>query len=610
MATIVNDNPLVLILTNYGLTRIAEALSDNTVTLNLSKIKVGTGDNNEYYAPSEDQTELMGPIQNGSFYIIKKELLEDELTVSFLTVIPEGFGGYDIREIGLYETTENNEDKLFAICTQQPLVKPKALYNYLMSVDFYIFLKSANLANVYEQIVLNPDNMLISEEDLQELMTSMLFTQGNLSVQIGKNSHVIGLNRPTQLYEQIVSNRDALGYTAITGNFSTLGSFAGSSNIMGYWVFDYPGKNTADYSISDMSMNGYNFSIDRNINLLERDYYGLIPMLSFDYVTYYLTADTPFSLHDPVTDTDYSFTMMFTLAPIHTSGDRTLLAKSNYATKTHVFEVKELSTGAVQVKLFSDENNYVTFTTASNLINPEDTHALVICYNTEDLSMSGYLNGRYLNFNKTVTGNFTGISDGTTQLYAYSFAPYDLIYADSETTPTTLYNKDGSPYEGTLWNISEGTIIYNSAMVAEYDSNYDVSTDTLYAWTYNDGIYDYIIYTKTETLEADTVLYNGDYSVYTGSDYVIRPYGTSYIIQYANLYTMTYDSGLNIEPVTLYSYIVLTVVGSISFIFVRNGVILNFPYISYVNVPFFCKEGSRLSTAVRPNIFFRKMNNV
>ena len=115
-----------------------EAIADGTVTLNLGKIKVGSA-NGEYYEPTEDQTELYQEI--GEFYVVEKKLLEDGLTVSFHALIPESFGNCDIREVGLYEITDEG-DKLFAISTQQPIVKPGTDYNYYIAIDYYIFLLS------------------------------------------------------------------------------------------------------------------------------------------------------------------------------------------------------------------------------------------------------------------------------------------------------------------------------------------------------------------------------------------------------------------------------------------------------------------------------------
>ena len=98
MATIVNSTPLELILTSYGLERVAEAIARKSVTLNLGKIKVGNA-NGEFYIPSENMENLVN--EKGEFFVVDKALLEDGLTVSFHAIIPESFGNIDIREVGL-----------------------------------------------------------------------------------------------------------------------------------------------------------------------------------------------------------------------------------------------------------------------------------------------------------------------------------------------------------------------------------------------------------------------------------------------------------------------------------------------------------------------------
>ena len=206
MTQIVNDDKLNLVLTEYGLNRIAEAVKDPTLNLMISKIKLGNGDNEEYYEPSPSQTTLKGDL-GLEFYIYDKKLLEDKVTISFHTVIPETAGDFDIREVGLYETIDG-EDILFAISTQQPFVKPSSDYFYFININYYIFLKNVNFSEIYDQIILDPEHSLATEDDLEEMMRTFLFAQGNLIDQIGNNSKIIGYNRATQLYEKITQNQD------------------------------------------------------------------------------------------------------------------------------------------------------------------------------------------------------------------------------------------------------------------------------------------------------------------------------------------------------------------------------------------------------------------
>jgi phage-related tail fiber protein len=106
MAQVINSTDyLTFILTQYGLNRVGEALANPNEDLNISKIKVGDA-NFTYYEPTETQPDLIHIIEGGEFYIIDKELLEDNLTVSFHAIFPETFQNAEIREVGIYETID------------------------------------------------------------------------------------------------------------------------------------------------------------------------------------------------------------------------------------------------------------------------------------------------------------------------------------------------------------------------------------------------------------------------------------------------------------------------------------------------------------------------
>ena len=549
MTNIVNNDKLIFILTNYGLQRIAEALHDPTVVINITKGKVGNA-NGEYYEPNETQVSLINPIPNGEFPIIQKELLEDNLTSSFLFKMPESFGNCDIREVGLYETVDDI-DYLFAIGTHQPIVKPSVNYNYLIFIDYYIMLKASNLANVYDQIVINPDNQIITELDLQNLMSSIVFTQGNLSNQIEKNSHLIGLNRGTLLYENIRNSQESYSYTSAAELFSNLARISGSNNIFSFWVFNYSYKNVADHAIVDLSINKNNLSCNNSLNLYNQKYNGLLSALTFsneDY--YYLGSEIPLIFTND-NDIDIPFAILYAIEPLSYDEDRTILARSNYATNTHAFEVNELTNGSLQVKLFSDSNNYLTFTSPVNAI-PKNKHSVILYFNNSSRTIETYINGTHYTLNKVETGAYNNMSTTPTTLYAFSYDTSKFIYADSGTSPTVLYNSDGSPYTLTAWNISDGKVYYESTE-ASYLSSANIQTDTLYAWTYVNSPLEYIIYTKSPTISENTVLYNADYTQYTGSDFTVTLVGGNYIVQY-NSNSTTYDESQNIEPKTLYAW--------------------------------------------------------
>ena len=407
MAKVLNDtDALTFMLTSYGLDRISTALSNPDEDLNISKIKVGNA-NYEYYEPTLDDfpdptSDLKGLIPGGEFYIVDKALLEDDVTVSFHAVIPESFQNAEIREVGLYETIDG-VDYLFAVSTQQPLLKPFINLNYLISVDYYAFLKSANLATVYDQIILNPDNQLVSEEDLDKLMSTILFTENNLMDQIHDNTKIIGLNRAQQLYTKIEENKNAFGYYAEYTNYVDLLDYTDVDKVFGYWIFNYPRRITATTSIVDASVHERNLSTNQNINTYVRSYSGLMPLLEFNSPHYYYLNEELSFLNEAKTE-DISFTMGFALEPLSMTADRTLLARFNSSAR--VFRITEKSNGSIEVGLYADSSNYFLFTSPLGVITGE-AHSLVLAYNVNDMTIVAYVNGTKISLTKTITGTYT-----------------------------------------------------------------------------------------------------------------------------------------------------------------------------------------------------------
>ena len=423
MAKVLNNtDQLTFILTSYGLNRVSAALSDPSIDLNITKIKVGNGDNYEYYEPSENQEELKGPISDGEFYIVEKELLEDNLTVCLHAIIPENFQNAEIREVGVYETTETG-DKLFAISTQQPLLKPYISLNYLISVDYYAFLKSQNLSELYDRITLSQEGQVVTEEDFEKLMSTILFTESNLMEQINGNTRAIGLGRVDQLQAKVSKDQTNFGYVASYNNYTNLLTLTESSKIVSYWLFNYPRRTSPNASITDIGLNGTNLYSNLSVNNYNRVYKGSMPMLSFSSPNYfYLTNPTNMNFVED--GTDVSFTMAFAIDPIGSS-TRTLLARSNYAANSSIFEVNELmginslEGGTLQIKLFTDENNYITFTSAVGAV-PNTAHSVVFSYNASTQNITAYIKGRKTDLNKEITGTYTHMNvDNNVPLTSY-----------------------------------------------------------------------------------------------------------------------------------------------------------------------------------------------
>ena len=554
MAQIVNTDKLNLILTDYGLGRIAEAMKDPTLNIMISKIRLGSGNNNEYYEPSSTQTSLRGDL-GLEFFIYDKELLEDGVTISFHTVIPESAGNFDIREVGLYETVDN-EDKLFAISTQQPFVKPSTEYFYFINIDYYIFLKNVNFAEIYEQIILDPLHALPTEKDLEDLMQTFLFAQGNLIDQIGNNSTIIGYNRATQLHEKIVENLKSFSYITLFKNFSSLMDIVSSpSNIFSYWAFDYSNKKDITNSIMDLSNNGYYLATNKALTDYEKVYKGFMSTLSFTPSdSFNLSSQIPLNLYNEAKQEDSPFAMIFALEPLELGVRRTLIAKSNYATSTHSFEVSELADRSLEVKLFSSPNDYLTFTSLPLAI-PTGSHSIVLVYDPEKQKVIAYINSTKHELIKSETGEYSHINESAGTLYGYSCSPEFSIYTDNSSNPTELYNADGSPYTGTDWTISNSNVEYKGD-IAAYTASGDTTTAKLYAWVpVGTSVYENIIYTKTETISSDTILYKENYEEedMATSSFSIAQSGSSYVILYSGGQTER-NSELDVEPKTIYCF--------------------------------------------------------
>lgn len=577
MTKIINNDKLTLILTDYGLNRIQE-VTGTASNLKLTKIRIGSGDNYEYYIPDSSQESLKGDL-GFEFYIYDKELLEDGLTVSFHTIIPEDVSNFEIREVGLYET-HNGEDKLFAISTQQPFVKPYEKDFYFININYYMFLKSQNLANIYDQITLDIEHAQVTEPDLEELMRTFLFAQGNLISQINDNSTIIGYNRASQLYAKIEENQKTVSYMSVYKNFATLLDYVNSSdNIFSYWVFDYSRRKNDTNSIVDLSNNKYYLSTSVPVNNLKRIYEGFTSLFTFNSPLFFsLSSQIPLNLFDPETNMDSPFTMIFVLSPLESNSTRTLLAKSNYALKSHTFEVTELPDRSVQVRLFSDSENYLTFKTVQNSI-PTGAHSIVITYNPEKREMMFYINSSKYVVKGIQTGeNYTHMSDISSTLYAYSCAPKYLIYAsiDEENNPISplFYENDAGNlvvYKGDDWKIEKedgvNKIFYKGNVASLDPSEEVVETEKLYGWIPESGVivYDKVVYTK-ELPEGGNftyvpTLYNSDYEVYSELDFgIIQNQETGFynIVYYQDgtIYNTVHDpeESHDIQPRTLYCF--------------------------------------------------------
>lgn len=410
-----NTNRQVWILTSYGINRITEIMqSPNTERLFITKIKVGDA-NDQYYVPVQGtDNDLRHPIvQEGliiGFPIIEKSI--DNQTVTFKSFIPENSGGYNIREIGLYETI-NGEDKCFALGTCEPIVKPAydetENYGYAVAIDYSLNINSVNLASVYDRIELDSDNEYVTREMFDTLTKTVLFVEGNLMDQISINTHLLGLNRAQQLAELVEATQNAYANVALTNIYTNLLNAISGDRIKGFWGFGYTEKYDTPVAIKDFGPLGNNLSLSRPLTSLETGKFDIFPYINFSNDYFYAPFVESLLM-------DEEFTLIYTGALNSADGNSTILAQSNPYASKHNWSVQITSQEAIQVKVYTDKNNYDTYTSGAGVL-PLDPFTIVVTY--KDKKVNVYLNGSKLSLNKVSVGDFTGLAQEQLETTSY-----------------------------------------------------------------------------------------------------------------------------------------------------------------------------------------------
>lgn len=378
MATIVNNNPLVYVITNYGRSRIVEAMADTSVELSLSKVKLGDG-NGSYYTPAESQVSLVNEIPNSTLYIQEKELLEDNLTVSLGFLIPETLGNCDIREVGLYETI-NGVDNLFAIGTQQPIVKPSTDYRYFIAVEYYIMLKSANLAEVYDQIVLDPFKMSITREDVQALVDTLMATQNQVSAQ-----------------SVLIDNIAAVTEESEQDNALSILSPNNATEIYSNMCLMNPKGNTSLWVVKNNGIINVDTKKETPIEGGTTNSYGLLPSIS--------VLDTTVSL--PFKGASNTDTYIVYTSQQISESDKSIIAIQDGKNRNRVV-VKENSNGSLEVIVSHTLKNIVSYTTKTSIL-PNDIHTITL--HIKGLEVTAWLNGELVKFVGTNSENHSSITE-------------------------------------------------------------------------------------------------------------------------------------------------------------------------------------------------------
>lgn len=362
----VTDDKLIWVYTPYGLRKITRMMQNDSEKLKVSRVQVGNSMvqyydpvtkknviSYDYYEPTGEEENLRNPV--ASFYIHGKTIDEENEVVTFITDIPKTSSGFMINEMGILDETNT----LIAICTCQDILKPSINDNYFIDITLKLALHSKNLCEMYDRIKIDADNEYVQPADFEQLQYNVLYMEGNLCEQISQNSHIIGLNRARQLEELVDSNMITMSTTMLNNIFCTMGNIVGYNNVKNFWVFDYSRNLGTENSIVDMGYNGEFLNTTKTVSDKNVVYQGLCPSMNFD--------DTNFYSETSIADTGAK-TWFFLLKNNNINENATIIAKSNYKTNEHEFEILRRNSGAFEIKLYTENGNYVSFTTDTQII--------------------------------------------------------------------------------------------------------------------------------------------------------------------------------------------------------------------------------------------------
>lgn len=511
MADVFNtkDN-LYWVFTNYAKERLADFAAGDKVFL--YKLKIGSynwyEDENKklgkegyseaafkaYFQGDEEINDLGNFIRKENtdgdfapmeFFITGKNLDERKECVILTTTIDETFCGFDIREVGIYETI-GNQDHLFAVCTMQPLPRPSTETNHYIASELNCHLYSQKLVNIFDNIEIDKTNSYVTKPELQEYQSNLLFVEANLAEQISRNSQLIGYNRIEQLHDLIKENQANYAKFGAASVYSTLASLVDVKN---FWVFDYSGIVTRKTMLKDISLYHENLGTDQLSTRYEKEYEGVASWLNFDKTHYYtlgMPSDITTKLVNGVTQyyvpnrdnltfvdlqkdeegkivsvTDSPFTIIFVGSQNDNGSDKTILAKYNTFAEHPGILVTVTKKRQVVVSLYSNRVSYITFTTPVDSVpKAGEFYSLIIGYNgnVDEPRVTVNINEKQVNTTFTKSGQvYSGMSLLGMLLPMYSFVRTDSGDTNHINSKVCLL----SLAKGDLSSVSKQSISYS-----------------------------------------------------------------------------------------------------------------------------------------------------
>lgn len=215
------------IFTKYGFARINSRLIDDLSTdFNFSKIKIGNSD----ITLDENLTDLTSTV----YEIIVENIEKVNGTVKITATIPDTVKGFNIRQLGLYETI-NDVDYLFAYASVNTIKPDNLDYELFMEIDFNLAVR--NLYPTLPEISVTDYNYAnITEKDISTY--NLLYVSINLERCIYGNATKLGYNKAQIYYLKELSNKYIQNNYNNISKFIKLLNYINSSDILGSYYFN------------------------------------------------------------------------------------------------------------------------------------------------------------------------------------------------------------------------------------------------------------------------------------------------------------------------------------------------------------------------------------
>ncbi|NIZ47979.1 phage tail protein [Clostridioides difficile] len=163
------------LVTDIGKAAIANA-SITGEKVDFAKIKVGDGGGTSY-TPTESQTALKNVVWESTLEHAQSDK-DNPNWVVIQKFIPGDVGGFEIREVGLFDS----KNQLLAISSYPATYKPKADSGTVKELLIKVILVVSNVANI--NLKVDPTVILATLKDIQELDTKIDATKTELTSNI------------------------------------------------------------------------------------------------------------------------------------------------------------------------------------------------------------------------------------------------------------------------------------------------------------------------------------------------------------------------------------------------------------------------------------------